>query len=96
MGFGGGMGHTGKTCGAVTGACMVLGLSQKVDRETRRETARKTYELVQEFSRRFEALHGATGCKELIGYDLSLPEELAEARDKGVFTAVCPEFVAMP
>lgn len=32
QGFGGGMAHMGKTCGAVTGAYMVLGLSQRVSR----------------------------------------------------------------
>ena len=32
-GFGGGMGRTGRTCGAVTGAYMVLGLSQDIPAE---------------------------------------------------------------
>jgi hypothetical protein len=32
-------------------------------------------------------------CRELIGYDLSTPEGLAEAREKKVFTSVCPGLV---
>ena len=93
QGFGGGMGRTGKTCGAVTGAYMVLGLAQKMSSDSPRESLEKTYALVREFNRRFEALHGSLTCKELIGYDLSTPEGLVEARDKKVFTSVCPDFV---
>ena len=93
QGFGGGMGRTGKTCGAVTGAYMVLGLAQEMSSDSPRESLEKTYALVREFNRRFEALHGSLTCKELIGYDLSTPEGFAEARDKKVFTSVCPDFV---
>ena len=87
------MGRTGKTCGAVTGAYMVLGLAQKMSSDSPRESLEKTYALVREFNRRFEALHGSLMCKELIGYDLSTPEGLVEARDKKIFTSVCPDFV---
>ncbi len=38
QGFGGGMGHAGKTCGAVTGAYMVLGLAQKISSDSPRES----------------------------------------------------------
>jgi C_GCAxxG_C_C family probable redox protein len=94
QGFGGGMGRAGKTCGAVTTAYMVLGLSQVKSSENPRENIEKTYALVQEFNRKFEALHGSVTCKELIGYDLGTPEGLAEARDREVFISVCPEFVS--
>ena len=93
QGFGGGMGHAGRTCGAVTGAYMVLGLAQKISSDSPRESLDETYALVRAFNQRFEALHGSLTCKELIGYDLSTPEGLAEARDKKVFTSVCPDFV---
>ena len=46
MGFGGGMGRTGKTCGAVTGAYMVLGLSQRLNENNARESIERTYKLV--------------------------------------------------
>lgn len=93
QGFGGGMGHTGRTCGAVTGAYMVLGLAQKMSSENPRESTDRTYELIQEFNHDFKARHGSLICKELIGYDLSTTKGLAEARDKKVFTSVCPDFV---
>jgi C_GCAxxG_C_C family probable redox protein len=93
QGFGGGMGHTGQTCGAVTGAYMALGLSQKIATENAREKIDNTYALINEFNRKFKALHGSLNCTELLGYDLGLPEKLTEAREKGVFTTKCPNFV---
>ena len=95
QGFGGGMGHMGGICGAVTGAYMVLGLAQKVwDDNNPRQGLDRTYELVREFTERFKALHGTVICKELIGYDLSTPEGLSQARNKGIFTTICADLVS--
>jgi len=94
QGFGGGMGRMGGTCGAVTGAYMVLGLAQKMRDENPGQSRDRTYELVREFNERFKALHGSVICKELISYDLSTSEGLAEARDKKIFTTICPDFVS--
>jgi C_GCAxxG_C_C family probable redox protein len=93
QGFGGGMGRTGNTCGAVTGAYMVLGLAHPAPVEKPREGIEKTYALINEFNRLFEAKHGSLICKKLIGYDLSSPEERAKANENYVFTAVCPGLV---
>jgi C_GCAxxG_C_C family probable redox protein len=93
QGFGGGMARLGRTCGAVTGAYMVLGLSQRVPADSPREALETAYGLILEFNRSFETLHGSLVCRELIGCDLSTLEGLAEAREKGVFTTVCPRFV---
>jgi len=94
MGFGGGMGRTGKTCGAVTGAYMVLGLSQRLNENNARESIERTYILVQEFNKKFKELNGSIICKELIKYDLNSPEGLAEARSNAVFSTVCPKLVS--
>jgi C_GCAxxG_C_C family probable redox protein len=91
MGFGGGMGRAGLTCGAVTGAYMVIGLKQP---QVTAETKEKVYCLVRDFSREFARIHGSTECRKLLGYDLSRPEEYAEAQAKGLFTTVCPRMVA--
>lgn len=93
QGFGGGMGHTGRTCGAVSGAYMVLGLAQKITSGDPRENINKTYALMAEFDKKFKLLHGSLNCTALTGYNLSKPEKLAEARDKKVFTTKCPDFV---
>jgi C_GCAxxG_C_C family probable redox protein len=93
QGFGGGMGHNGLTCGAVTGAYMVLGLAHKNTSANPRENVNKTYALINEFNRQFESRHKSLNCGELTGYDLSTPEGLAQAREKKVFATVCPGLV---
>jgi C_GCAxxG_C_C family probable redox protein len=94
QGFGGGMGHTGHVCGAVTGAYMALGLANPASKENPRQSVEKTYALVNEFDYQFKELHGTVNCTELLGYDLSKPEKVLEARGKGLFTTLCPQFVA--
>jgi C_GCAxxG_C_C family probable redox protein len=94
QGFGGGMGHTGNVCGAVTGAYMALGLANPASKENPRQSVDKTYALVQEFDKRFKKLHGTVNCSELLGYDLTKPEIVVKAREAGVFTTKCPNYVA--
>jgi C_GCAxxG_C_C family probable redox protein len=93
QGFGGGMGHTGSVCGAVTGAYMALGLANPSSKENPRQGIDKTYALMIDFNREFKKLHGSLNCTELLKYDLSKPEELIKARDAGVFVSKCPVFV---
>ena len=92
-GFGAGIGRMGKTCGAVTGALMVIGLKHGQVNLADEESSQRTYTLVKEFIDRFTALHGCIECKELIGYDLSDSGDLSLARESGVFENKCPSFV---
>jgi C_GCAxxG_C_C family probable redox protein len=92
-GFGGGMGHIGETCGAVTGAIMLIGLKHgKVEKEDN-EARETSYRLVQEYSNRFKEINGSVKCSELLGYDLSSSEELKAAREANLFKTVCPKLV---
>jgi C_GCAxxG_C_C family probable redox protein len=93
QGFGGGMGHTSSVCGAVTGAYMALGLANKSSKENPRQNIDKSYGLMEEFNKKFKALHGSTNCTELLDYDLSKPAEMTAAREKGLFITKCPVFV---
>ena len=91
-GFGGGMGRLAETCGAVTGAFMVLGLkfgSPASDREAKEIV----YTRVREFAERFKARHGSLLCRDLLGCDLNTPEGLALAQEKKLFSTVCPPYV---
>ena len=88
--FGGGVSRRGEVCGAVTGALMVLGLAQGSDTPAGKE---KAYLLGQDFLQRFETRHGTILCRTLIQCDLSTPEGLQQARGRGVFTDLCPQFV---
>ena len=91
--FGGGMARMGETCGAVTGAFMVIGLQLGNTTAEDQESKERTYQLVREFVRRFAARHGSIKCRELLGCDLSTPEGWQRAREQGLFTTRCREFV---
>ncbi len=91
-GFGGGMGRLAETCGAVTGAFMVLGLkfgSAASDREAK-ETV---YTQVREFAERFKACHGSLLCRDLLGCDLSMPDGFALAQENKLSSTVRPPYV---
>jgi len=90
--FGGGMGQSRGTCGAVTGAYMALGLALKPSGDYMKDRM-EMGSVMTEFNRRFQALHGSLNCTELCGYDLSIPEKAAEAREKNVFANTCPGLV---
>jgi C_GCAxxG_C_C family probable redox protein len=91
--FGGGMGRMGETCGAVTGAFMVIGL--KYGRITVQDTQshEKTNRLVREFVDRFKAINGSIVCRELLGCDLSTPEGLKTFVDKKLRDMLCTKLV---
>ncbi len=91
--FGGGMARMGQTCGAVTGAFMVIGLKHGKVKAEDEEAKEKTYEIVREFVKRFKSLHGSIMCKDLLGYDLDIPEELEEVEEKQICENRCPEFL---
>lgn len=92
-GFGGGMGHIGETCGAVTGAIMLIGLKNGKVKAEDNPARERTYALVQEFARRFVELNGSVKCRELLGCDISIPRELANAREGRLFQTICPKLV---
>lgn len=92
-GFGGGIGRMGRTCGAVTGAIMVIGLRHGQASLADEESRQRTHELAKEFIDRFTALNGSIECRELIGYDLSDPDQRELAEERNVFQNKCPDYV---
>lgn len=88
--FGGGVARQGEVCGAVIGALMALGLGRG---NATLENKEENYSIADEFITRFQEKHGTILCRELIGYDLSKPKELLEAREQKVFVTACPGFV---
>ena len=89
--WGGGMGHLALTCGALTGAIMVLGLSKAHGDEG--EARREAFEAVRELFRRFEEKHGSTVCRELLGADMSTEEGKKKIREEKIVSKVCPGYV---
>jgi len=92
-GFGGGM-AMGGTCGAVTGAYMVLGLKIHTEGKTIQEIKAESKAAVLRFNEVFIAKHGSLICKNLLGVNLSTPEGIAEANEKNLFNSICPVLVA--
>ena len=91
-GFGGGM-RMAETCGAVTGAFMVLGLKfGNITAEDKTAKA-KTYEKVEEYTTRFIARNGSIMCRDLLACDISTPEGMKKAQKDGLFDSVCPKMV---
>lgn len=91
-GFGGGMGRLAETCGAVTGAFMVLGL--KFGSVTPGQQAKEAvYVHIREFAERFKSCHGSLVCRDLLGCDLNTPEGFALAQEKKLSATICPKYV---
>lgn len=90
--FGGGM-WQGRTCGCVVGALMALGL--KYGYSESGSTAQKNELMAKkaEFEKRFAEAHKSVVCREILGYDLSKPEEMTRIMEKNLLFTVCPKAV---
>ena len=91
-GFAGGM-RTGGTCGAVTGAVMVLGLRHAKDDCDRQEGREDVYRAVRQFTSRFEERNQTVLCKALLGCDIGTHEGMEAAIEKNLFRTICPDLV---
>ena len=91
-GFGGGMAMA-ETCGAVTGAYMVLGLKTQTEGKSIQEIKSETKASVRKFNELFISKHGSLTCRKLLGVDISTPEGSAEANKKNLFNSVCKKLV---
>ena len=88
--FGGGMARRAETCGAVSGALMVLGMTFDPNAENPKD---KVYALAQEFIRRFQERNGFINCKELLGCDISTLEGKNEASQRKLTASICPNLI---
>jgi C_GCAxxG_C_C family probable redox protein len=91
--FGLGMGGMAETCGAVTGAFMVIGLKYGRVHAEDSEAKEKTRRIIKEFVKRFDERHGSIICKTLLDADVSTDEGIEAANEKGLFETHCPIFV---
>ncbi len=91
--FGAGMARKAETCGAVTGALMVMGLRHAMVREGDSQAKKKNYDEASKFMDEFKKLNGSLICRELLGCDLSTPEGSKMAADRKLTTTLCPKLV---
>jgi len=91
--FGAGMARLGETCGAVTGALMVIGLKYGKVRAKDDASKEKTYRLVRQFVDRFRAKHGSLRCRTLLGHDIGSARGMKRIKQKGLHDSLCPKFI---
>lgn len=91
--FGGGM-RQGSVCGCITAALLVLGMAMGFydaqDKEQEIYGNRKTDEFIRRFT---EKMNGAVKCRDILGKDISKPDELAVIRQEGLILKKCPRAI---
>jgi C_GCAxxG_C_C family probable redox protein len=90
--FAGGM-RVAETCGAVTGALMVLGLAHCSDSCRTGPERQAAYAATLTFFEQFNKRHGSLSCRELLGCDISTPEGNKLAAEQGLFRTKCVDLV---
>ncbi len=89
--FGAGM-RQGGTCGCITAALMVLGMGlgfyDSQDRELEVYGNKKTEEFIARFR---EKMNGRINCRDILGKDITNPQEMAEVRRDGLILKTCPQ-----
>lgn len=83
--FGGGMQH-GETCGAVSGAAMVLGLKYGNDKPL-------LLSKLEEFRDTLSKKYDSCVCKEILKYDISVDEEKDKIMEENLLFTICPKLV---
>ena len=93
-GFGGGMGRLQQTCGALTGAFMVLGIHNSRLYTDRAELKNVTYTQVRKINEKFAQSQGATDCRSLLGCDLQTDEGMQYHKDTQQSKTICEKCIA--
>ncbi len=88
-GFGAGIGRMQDTCGAYSGACMVIGLKCGKYHKEDNKALEKIYRLERAFDSEFKRINQTTNCKELIGCNLLTEEGKKYFIDNNLKEKVC-------
>ena len=86
-GFGAGIARKQETCGAVSGAIMLIGLKYGKVAADDSIAHEKTFEMVNCFCRKFAEKNNSINCRELLGCDM------ATAKEKGLFATLCKKYI---
>lgn len=88
--FGGGM-RKGSTCGCITASLLVLGMTlgfyDSQDKEQEIYGNKRTEEFIRRFT---EQMDGAVNCRDILGKDISKPEDMAVIRKEKLILQKCP------
>jgi len=91
--FGAGMGRMQETCGAVTGAFMVIGLKYGFTKPDDPEQRAAVLDKTREFVRDFKGEFGTISCRELLKCDLNTEEGQKKHRDENQRELICSRCV---
>jgi C_GCAxxG_C_C family probable redox protein len=92
--FGAGMGRQQHTCGAITGALMVLGLHYGKGKMDDNAKKLDTYEKTRAFFKSFGEKHGSTGCLELLdGLRMDNPADMKKIEELDLHNTRCAKLV---
>lgn len=89
MPLNGGVAYSGGICGAISGAAMAVGRlaeERMPDHRSAKGTARR---LVQRLIADFDAAFGSHDCRDLIEYDISIPDQHDAFIESGVWRDTC-------
>jgi len=91
--FGGGM-RCGEVCGAVTGGLMAIGLNFGFASVQNPKDKARSNALAVSFEDQFISQKQSILCRELLGYDISDPEEFMQITAQGLFGSICPQMIS--
>lgn len=83
------MGMLQDTCGAVSGAYMVIGLKYGKYKKDDNEAQENTFSLVREFDSEFKKINKTTSCKELLGCNFLTEEGTKYFEDNNLKEKIC-------
>ena len=90
--FGGGMWH-GETCGCVVAALIALGIKYGMSIPNDHAQKDKLLKLKNDFEEEFCKKNGSCICKEILGYNLSKPDEMEKIQQEKLLETKCPKIV---
>lgn len=92
--FGSGIARRQETCGAVTGALMVIGLKYGKGEHGVEADKAYAYKLSQQVIARFSEQHKTICCRDLLeGLDMNILEDMAEIQKRELFSRNCSKYV---
>lgn len=93
-GFGAGMGRLQKTCGAITGAFMLIGIYHDKYISDSDESKETTNAMIQQFNEKFTAIHQTTDCAKLLNCDLKTEQGQQYFHDNNLLEKVCEKCIS--
>jgi C_GCAxxG_C_C family probable redox protein len=88
-----GCAYRGEICGAASAALLVYGLKFGSDQPNDELSNEILYNFSSDHIKEFEKLHGSIQCRELLGYNVSIPHELDKIMELNLFRFKCPNLI---